>query len=98
MKPYNYIFLFIFSAFILAPPVISMLEIKSDISKISFFQEDNQDEGDTELPVSPHFFIKHNFCSSSGIMGSKKKQILAKGFQNTIDVYLTPVVPPPRLG
>jgi hypothetical protein len=81
-----------FSAFLLAAPVISFLDIDGPVSKMSLFEEESKSESNTEFQLNLEF----PYTSPLDLM-VKTNLIFEDQKNETCNVYLNPTVPPPRI-
>lgn len=96
MKFYSTVFILIFLAFLLAPPVISFFEIENDTSDISFFEEENPNNNNYKIGFDWDFIIRSNLVFLVEL--SDKKVHFSWNFNNDkFCVYLKPKVPPPQI-
>jgi hypothetical protein len=85
-----------FSAFLLAAPVISFLDIDGPVSKMSLFEEESKSESNTEFQLNLEFISRTPYTSPLDLM-VKTNLIFEDQKNETCNVYLNPTVPPPRI-
>lgn len=93
---YSYIFIFIFSAFLLAPPVISFFDINNAISDTSFFEEENTNNNNCKIGFDWDVISKSS-CVLPLKLSDKRGHFSKHLTIEKFCVYLNPTVPPPRI-
>ena len=96
MKFYTYIFIFIFSAFLLAPPVVSFFDIYNAFSDTSFCEEENTNNNKCKIGFDWDVISKSS-CELPLVLTDKKSHFSKRFNNDKFCVYLNPTVPPPRI-